>query len=221
MNNQFCVLDLETDWNKPDNPKCNPVQVAAIILDYHTLEEIPNSKFNTGVCPPTIDDDNYYDEHKDTIEWHCKLNSCSWNELREKWKSFPDEKSVWKSFEQYMNKYNSKKRFWTAPIPVGANIITFDLPIIERVNAKYGIKDMFYHRDAVNVQFLVWYHLHYLRDRPKDYKMDTLRSYFEIPNDDAHDALFDVRTTAAIFRRFFGWQRKVSNKMNFRVKIEV
>lgn len=222
MAKYYIVLDLETDWNKPEDERCDAVQIASIMLDYDTLKEIPNSTFNSPIKPPDFDQKDYYDYHKDTLDWHCKLNKCDWPTLRAKWEKYPEEKVVWNSFLQYLKRYNPKEAMYTAPTAVGANIITFDLLILDRIAKRNGTtKTLFYMRDTVNVQFLVQQHLHYRKDAPKNYTMDTLRDYFGIKNDGAHDALFDVRTTAAIFRRFWNWQRTIAAKTDFRVKIEV
>lgn len=218
----YACIDFESDSTQPYDERCNAVQLACIMLDYDTLEEVQNSTFNSSIKPPDFDKEDYYDYHRSTIDWHCKLNKCDWPTLKEKWVKFPDEKVVWNSFLQYLKRYNPKETMYTAPIPVGANIINFDLPIFERIAKRNGTtKTLFYMRDAVNVQFLVQQYLHYKNDAPKSYSMDNLRTYFGINNDEAHDALFDVRTTAAIFRRFWKWQRTIAAKTDFRVKIEV
>ena len=222
MYKPYIVLDIETDNSNPADERCNPVQLACLMLNYDTLEEVPNSRFNSPIKPFDFDQKDYVEYHKSTLEWHCKLNKCSLDELMEKWSKYPDEKTMCKSWLQYLKKYNPKETMYTGPIPVGANIITFDLPIIERFLKRNGVnKTLFFMRDTVDVQFLVQQYLHYKKDAPKNYKMDTLREYFGINNEGSHDALFDVITTAAIFRRFWKWQRQVAAKMDFKVKIEV
>ena len=222
MARYYMVFDTETDHNKPYNERCNVVQLAAIMLNYDTLKEIPQSTFNSPIRPPDFESPDYYEVHKETIDWHCKLNKCDWPTLKEKWSKYPYEKVVWNSFLQYLKKYNPKENMYNGPIPVGANIITFDLPILERIAARNGTnKTLFWLRDAVNVQFLLQQHLHYKKDPPANYKMDTLREYFGIKNTGSHDALFDVRTTAAIFRRFWKWQRTIAAKTDFKVNIEM
>jgi DNA polymerase III epsilon subunit-like protein len=222
MAKYYCVLDLETDLPTPTDERCNPVQIGCLMLNYDTLEEIPNSRFNSPIKPFDFDKEDYKDYHSSTLQWHCKLNGCTLDDLLAKWAKYPDEKTVCKSFVQYLKKYNPKETMYTAPTPVGANLITFDLPIIDRLLKRNGInKSLFFLRGTVDVQFLVEQYLHYKKDAPKNYKMDTLREYFDIKNEGAHDALFDVITTAAIFRRFWKWQRVIAAKTDFRVKIDV
>ncbi len=220
---QYICLDIESDSPKPFDENCNPVQISAMVLDYHSLEEVPNSRFNSGIRPEGLETEKYYNEHSSTLQWHCKVKGCTWDKLKATWAEFPEEKQVWKSFYQYVNKYNVAKGIWGAPVPVGANIEGFDLPVLERVAKKHGndLSKMLYMRDSVNVQFLCYQWLHNKKDAPKNYKMDTLRDYFMMSNEGAHDAMFDVISTAAIFRRFWKWQRQVAEKANFRVKINM
>lgn len=49
-----------------------------------------------------------------------------------------------------------------------------------------------------------------------NYKLDTLREYFGIPKDGAHNAIVDVKHTAAIISRFLKFHRNIASKTNFK-----
>jgi DNA polymerase III epsilon subunit-like protein len=50
----------------------------------------------------------------------------------------------------------------------------------------------------------------------KSYTLDSLRDYFGISKDGAHDALKDVRDTAEIIIRFLKLHRSLSQKIKFK-----
>ena len=50
----------------------------------------------------------------------------------------------------------------------------------------------------------------------KSYKLDTLRDYFGIAKDGAHDAIKDVKDTAEILIRFLKLHRNLSEKIKFK-----
>ena len=50
----------------------------------------------------------------------------------------------------------------------------------------------------------------------KSYTLDTVRDYFGIPKEGAHDALKDVKDTADIIIRFMKLHRNLSKKIKFK-----
>ena len=50
----------------------------------------------------------------------------------------------------------------------------------------------------------------------KNYTLDSLREYFGISKDGAHDALKDVKDTAEIAIRFLRLHRNLSQKIKFK-----
>lgn len=220
MNRTFIVLDTECDYNKPVDI-CNVVQIAALAIDPIKLTLIPNSKFNIHICPPDIDNNGYFELHEDTINFHAKNQNIQPQDIIKQWKEYIDEKTAWQLVVQYFKRWNPKNDFFHNPIAVGANLHGFDLPIIKRINAKYGItKDLFWLRDTVDVQHLCWEWLHFRKDCPNNFKMDTLRPYFGMSNENAHDAMQDVEDTAKIFIRFIKWMRELSEKQTFKGKMK-
>ncbi len=213
---KIVVYDFETD--KIDPYECEPVQIAALVLDARKLEIVPDSEFNSMMRPTGITGKKYLEDSKrmDTIKWHAGIKDCSVEDIIEEWKKAPNQKLVWEKFSNHINKFNPKKQVFTAPISAGMNIREFDNVILERLNKKYDIKTMFWKRDKVDILDFCFSWFENLDDAPKNYKMDTLREYFGMSNENAHDALQDVRDSAAIIKKFISLHRSVSKKVKFK-----
>lgn len=228
MNDKFlCVFDLETDSTDPET--ANIIQIASIMIDPTNLTISLKDKFESCVKPPDIDDVDYYDKHKSTIEWHAKNLGVTSQDLLERWKTFPEEKIVWISFKNYLDLYHSKtkrKSRFSAPIAAGMNIYSFDLPIMNRIAKKYGDYDekqqsikLFYPRDKIDLMniFFLWF-----ENTPEinSYSMDKMRQYFGISTEGSHEAMKDVIDTADLIRRFLYIHRSVGQNITFKGAIK-
>lgn len=219
---KICVFDFETD--SPDPNICQPVELAAIMIDPRKLNFIKGSEFSSMMKPTNINKEDYYDEHKDTIDWHARTLGKQPLEVLESWKQAPLQKNVWKDFKTYLDMYHmsgSRKSHYTAPVPAGTNIIDFDLPIIERLSKKYKDTDnkektkLFFRRDKVdllNLSFLFFENL----DEPTSYSMDILRDFFGMSSKGAHTALQDVKDTGELIIRFLKLARHTASKTTFK-----
>ncbi len=215
----ICVYDYETDSPKPH--ECSPVQLGAMIIHPIKLEFLDKAEFNSDMRPPDIDDDDYFDKHKDTIEWHSRISKCSTDDVIKRWKDAPMQKDVWETFNSWLSRYHTKQdrqTIFTAPIECGYNIIKFDSIITNRICIKYGNiqKDgtpkIFYPRDKIDmIQVAFWWFEN--QNEPKSYTLDSLREYFGLCGDDAHDALQDVRDTGVITCRLLKAQRWLTTKL--------
>lgn len=216
--NYICVFDFETDGLNPKT--CWPVQLAAIIIDPVTLEYVPNGTFNCRMCPPDIEDENYFEKNKGTIIWHTKISGKSVSEILKTWKESPPLKISWNKFIDFLDKYHVdntiRKSKFSAPIAAGANIRNFDLIIAHRlcemcgkVNQDGSMK-IFNARDAIDIKDLCFINFEGLRDSPTAHNMDVLREYFKISTKDAHDAFKDVQDESDLIIRFLKRQRKMA-----------
>lgn len=225
--NKICVFDFETD---DSNPKiCSPVQIAAVMVDPINLEIIPNSEFNIHFKPELMENDDKYEYTTDILDFHAKVKGCSKNDVYKEWSAYPKQQQSWKMFVSYLDKYHSrssKKSQFSAPIAAGYNINRFDLKIIDRLSQKYGNtnkeqnSDLFYPRDVIDVMNLVFYWFEHNQDL-KSYTLDSLRDYFGITKDGAHDAIKDVKDTAEIMIRFMKLHRSLSSKVKFKGSFKV
>lgn len=220
--NKICVFDFETDGSNPK--ECSPVQIAALIIDPIKLEIIPNSEFNIFFKPETLAADENYEYTTDILDFHAKVKGCSKDDVLSQWKNYPSQEQSWKMFINYLDMHHSrssKKSQFSAPIAAGYNINRFDLNIIERLSIKYGNlnkenrTDIFYPRDVIDVMNLVFYWFEH-NNELKSYTLDSLRDYFGISKEGAHDALKDVRDCAEILIRFMKLHRNLGSKIKFK-----
>jgi len=215
---RLCIFDFETDGK--DSATCQPVQIAAMILDPRTLKPKPGGKFNLNLKPEGIDNLNEYltEEKESTIKWHADNYGCSKDEIIKKWQNSCDQKYGWQQFVEFVNKFNNHKKLWTAPIPCGINIKDFDLPIAQRLNNKYKVSNLFWLRDAIDIIPLcfMWFENLDKDDIPSNFRMDTLRDYFGMSKTNAHDAMKDVEDEALVIRKFMMLSRRFSDKVKFK-----
>lgn len=220
--NKICVFDFETDGSDPNT--CSPVQIAAVMIDPLQLEIIEGSEFNIHFKPEVLEQSEDYEYTTDILDFHAKVKGCKKEDVLEEWKKYPKQELSWKLFVNYLDKYHtrsSKKSQFSAPIAAGYNIYRFDLPIINRLSKKYGNtnkegnSDIFYPRDVVDGLNLIFYWFEHNNDL-KNYTLDTIRDYLGIDKEGAHDALKDVKDTAAILIRFMKLHRNLGQKVKFK-----
>jgi len=214
------IFDFETTGTNPLT--CEPVQVAAIVIDPRRLIFVEDSEFNIVMRPPSLDEmsvEEYMDSDKDlleTIKWHANNRSCTPKEVTTSWKNGTSQREAWDQFIKYVDKYNWKHQAFFSPIPGGMNIRDFDLKIYDRLNERYNIKKgPFWPRDRVDLLDLCFYWFEDLPEPPKDYKMDTLREWFGISAENAHDALQDVKDTGRFIIKFMRLHRSIAKKVKF------
>lgn len=213
---KIAVYDYETDGINPD--ECNPVQLAAVILDPRTLEVVPGAEFNSMMRPPSFDDPDYFEKHKATIEWHATKRQCSVADILAKWDAAPSQKSAWEQYTGFMSRYNknpAKPSEFGAPIAAGFNIIGFDNIICNRLKVSYKTKFLYnkvYKMDLMDMLY-GWF-----ENSPEVEKigLDYLREYFGMPLDGGHEALQDVKDTAEILVRLLRLQRNVVQRVQWK-----
>lgn len=220
--NKICVFDLETDGSDPRI--CSPVQIAAVIVDPIKLEIVKNSEFNISLKPEVMEQDDSYTYTTDILDFHAKVRGCSKEDIYDQWKKFPKQEQSWKMFVGYLEQYHTrttKKSQFSAPIAAGYNINRFDLRIVDRLSDKFGNvnkegrSDIFYPRDVLDIMNLVYYWFEN-DDDIKSLSLDTLRDYFGISKDGAHDALKDVMDCAELLIRFLKLHRNLKEKIKFK-----
>lgn len=220
---KICVFDLETDGTDPES--CDPVQIAAIMIDPISLEIIDDSEFNIN-CKPSVLEKNksYAYEDSDVLDFHAKVSNISKDKVLSNWNEYPKQSSSWKMFVSYLEKYHTRstrKNQFSAPIAAGYNINRFDLKIINRLSKKYknvnkeGNSSLFYPRDVIDIMNILFYWFESNNELEK-YTLDHFRDYVGISKDGAHDALKDVKDSAEILVRFLKLHRNLSKKIKFR-----
>ncbi|NDD83556.1 3'-5' exonuclease, partial [bacterium] len=110
-NRDFVVFDFETGSRNPH--RTQPTQIAALAIDGRNL-------IAAGFDP--LEDEA------------LKITG----KTREGLANAPSLKSVWSKFTRFVDQYNWKGDSFYAPIPVGFNIIGFDLIIVNRLCKEFG-----------------------------------------------------------------------------------
>jgi DNA polymerase III epsilon subunit-like protein len=140
---------------------------------------------------------------------------------REALEQAPSLKSVWSKFTKFVDQYNWKGEPFFAPIPVGFNIIGFDLIIINRLCKEFGPWD---HEREQQKLFSKVYKIDIMDNvftwtesdpSVKSISMDSLRDRMGLSKENAHDALQDVKDEANIFIKLMKTHRSVYQNITF------
>lgn len=212
-NRDFIVFDWETGSRNPH--KTQPTQIAALALDGRNFKV--KGTFNSEIRP-ILNDEEALAAGLDPIEDEAlKITGKNRDALAEA----PLLKSVWSKFTKFVSQYNWKGDAFFNPIPVGFNIIGFDMIIINRLCKEYGPWDgdrnqqklfsKVYKFDIMDNIF-AW-----TESDPtiKSISMDALRERMGLSSENAHDALQDVKDSANIFIKLMKTHRAVYQNMNF------
>ena len=212
-NRDFIVFDFETGSRNPH--KTQPTQIAALALDGRSLTV--KGKFNSEI-KPILDDDEAVAAGLDPIEEGALKVT---GKTREKLAEAPALKSVWSKFTKFVDQYNWKGEPFFNPIPVGYNIIGFDLVIINRLCREFGPWD----KSREEQKIFSKVHKVDLMDNVfmwteadpsiKSISMDSLRERMGLSAENAHDALQDVKDTANIFIKLLKTHRAVYQNIEF------
>lgn len=212
-NRDFIIFDFETGSRNPH--KTQPTQIAALALDGRSL--IVKGQFNSEI-QPIFDDEKAISLGLDPIQDEAlKITK----KTREQLEKAPSLKSVWNKFTKFVLQYNWKGDTFFNPIPVGFNIIGFDMIIINRLCKEFGPWDSereqqklfskVYKFDIMDSVF-AW-----TESDPtvKSISMDALRDRMGLSTENAHDALQDVKDEANIFIKLMKTHRAVYQNINF------
>lgn len=206
-NRDYIVFDFETGSRNPH--KTQPTQLAALALDGRNLSL--KGTFNSEIRP-ILDDEEAIAAGVDPLEDEALKVT---HKTREALEQAPPLKSVWAKFSAFVNQYNWKNDPFFNPIPVGYNIVGFDLIIINRLCKQFGpwdksreqqkIFSKVYKVDVMDNMFL------WTESDPtiKSISMDSMRDKMGLSRENAHDALQDVKDTANIFIKLLKTHRAV------------
>jgi DNA polymerase III epsilon subunit-like protein len=121
----------------------------------------------------------------------------------------PDQKIVWNQFVAWVNRFNPKRNFFGAPIACGKNIRRFDyefMHVLNELHCPNGKKQLLFNRIDIDLEDFIFSWFENDNEFP-NMKMDTLREYFGMSADGAHDALVDVRQTGELVMKFLNLHR--------------
>lgn len=207
--NTIVVFDFETGSVDPQNTI--PLSLGAKAYNPRSLKPIPDGEFYSLMRP--ANDAEYASIQDEAL----KVNNLKIEEIREA----PDREQVWKRFAAFVNSHNKKGTPWFAPIAAGHNIKGFDLIIHQRLCQQYGMVDkegrqtLFNRRDQFDLldPCFMWFEN---SKEPANFKLDTLREFFGMSKENAHNAIQDVRDTGDILMRFLQLHRSFTGRVSFK-----
>lgn len=212
-NRDYICFDFETGSRNPH--KTQPTQIAAIAIDGRNLSV--KGQFNSEI-KPILDEEEAISLGLDPIEDEALKITHKTREALEK---APSLKSVWSKFTKFVDQYNWKNDPFFAPIPVGFNIIGFDMIIVNRICKEFGPWDkdrqqqkLFSRVYKVDIMDNVFT---WTESDPsvRSISMDSLREKMGLSKENAHDALQDVKDEANIFIKLLKTHRSIYQNIKF------
>lgn len=212
-NLDYIVFDFETtglDHGTPDSPgPAEAIQVGGKAYNARTLEPYPpeaGGEFCSLMRPlrPELLDSP---SAKKALEVNKKT--------REEILAAPDQKVVWNQFVEWVKKFNRSKNTWGAPIACGKNIVNFDMKFVAVLNRLHSPKGdstlLFSARTVIDLEMPLFLWFENERE-PENMKMDTLREYFGMETEGAHDAIVDCRQTGELLFSFLKLHRDLQQR---------
>ena len=193
------------------------MQLAAVALNPRTLEYNDTDTFCSFIRPESFEEI----PHDNTL-WHCNQRNITEQEWMKTLEEAPEVQNVWKDFCNFVSRYNPSGGYFKRPIACGYNIKNYDMIIVDRLCQRFGpyskkeqrqlVFNGFRIMDLMDYAFL-WFES---SSDIKNFKLETLRDYFGMSQEGAHDALEDVEDTAAILIRFMNLHRRLLEKVQFK-----
>lgn len=182
-------VDIETGGVDRNHPV---IQVAAAA--FRGREEVESFerklRFNASACDPDALKMNSYD--RETWAHHAVEPAVAVADLAAFTRRYATLKLT-----------SKRGRPYTAAKVGGYNCATFDFPRLRRLVDDHGVwwpARWWYPLDVYH-RVIWWFEENDDRKEPENYQLPTVAAYFGIETDDAHDALADVRITAAVAAR--------------------
>ena len=207
-NNYYICFDFETSSVDPYTTQV--LSIGAVAIHPKKLEIVPNSEFYTLVQP----------EDKDRVEAKAlEINKLTMAELLDN--KNPTIEGAWKSFVKYIKTYNTGNNVFTKPIPVGYNIVNYDLIIVDRLARRFknvdssGSPNIFHFRDKIDLIHDVFKWTENRNDITS-LSFDNIRGWMGLSSDGAHHALKDSQDAAKLAIKFLGLYRYISPRVEFK-----
>lgn len=206
-NRLIFVIDFET--NDLAIPTLFPLQLACVAVDPQKLTLVPGSQFDSFIRPADFAQLDDTPNKKKALE----INGIAKAALEQA----PGADAVVRAFRDHVKKFS---RGAMRPYASGKNIRTFDIPILDRLCREAGIAD----KDGRNpifdqrVQFDIDDDLErFFRHTGiiPDIRMDTVRDFFGMTKDGAHDARLDVLQEGWLLVKFLRLYRDLAPRIPF------
>lgn len=211
MNHNFYLCyDFETGGKDPRT--CEITQIAAVAIDPYKLEIVDS--YASDVKPFNMD----------TLEQEA-LDITK--KTKEQIETYPSAAVVWPQFASFIKKYDkaktASKSTYNAPIPMGFNIVNYDMILFQRYceifknvdgEGKQNLMNGVYKFDILDVLWNLW---NFQRE-PSKTNLAAIKKYMGFSQesmDNAHNAIQDVSDTAAIGIKLLQLFRNICPKIKF------
>lgn len=221
IRNDIIFFDFETGSKNPETTQA--IQLAAVCIDVKNLKIRKDSEFES-LIKPYLDDEEAIAAGLDPLEDEAlAVNGKTREELAEA----PLEKQVFESFGEYTKRFAKKSGdHWSFPFRSGFRNRDFDDIIINRISKNYGMWDdkrgaCKYFHPMGNIDLFQEVNMMFCNKKlnsGNSMSMDSLRDFFGLSKDGAHDALVDVIQGAEILVQFLKLFKKIEPKINFKRK---
>lgn len=201
------VFDYETNGLAIN--ELDPLQLACLVIDLHTLTVVPGSLFNSYIRPADIEKMDDTPGKRRALE----VNGIT----RDMVKDAPSLPAVTKAFRDHVKKFGSGPRERHAG---GKNIRAFDIPILDRccreagIAAKDGTNGLFDNRVVYDIdddmeRWFRWTGI------VENCRLDTIRTHFGMTFEGAHDASVDVRQEGWLLIKLLRLYRTLAERVSF------
>lgn len=181
-------FDLETGGLEPCHPN---IQLAAIVMDDSTGEEIASFEQKIKFSESEADPEALRVNHYSPVAWKDAIAPAG---AAQRFAAFiGPHRSIEMVSKRTGEPYSVGKL-------AGYNALTFDLPRLRRMFGAAFFPCSYHVRDILQ-RVMFWFDEHPNVSKPDSLKLGTVCEFFKISVDGAHDALVDVRMTAALARR--------------------
>lgn len=180
-------FDTETSGVLPYKHEIIQIGAAAMVDGELVSEFEAKIRFDPDVADPDALEMNSYDPQE-------------WAETAEHPEDVHKRFAEWAKQYQRLYVSNNGKKYRVCQMV--AHNAAFDMEFYRRFLAKHNIQwGAFYFHPLCTMQLAMWL-FDRKENRPTNYKLGTLCDFLglEVEEDDAHDALADVRATAEVYR---------------------
>jgi len=207
-NKNFIVFDIETSGLDP-NKGAEIIQISAKALKYSDYLPLENGEFNCILKPQKPE--------KAELDAIKVIGEDLWQKAKDEGLH---PKVALRKFLEFLDSCNPTKKFWTAPVLVGFNIINFDIPFLKHQLLEYKVLSKDEEVPWSNLQidmFPIMFSI-FGRDGLKNNKLDTYAGLIGLERAQAsHNAIEDVNITVEMFQRYMNFMSfKIRPKIKFK-----
>lgn len=205
LNNTVCIYDLETSGIDPYS--CEPLEIAAIMVDIQTWTPKENGQFGPILVKPSSWDN--------VSQKALDVNQLTKEEIMD---SGLEQNIAIKQFVDFCRSFAKTSSKWDAPYSGGYNVRGYDNIIMNRMcqEHKYVDKDnsqlLFHPSVCFDLMDLMRFWFFNIDDGPSGYSLTAVCEFFGVKTDNAHEAMADVKMVVTLLKRMMDFHKKLNAK---------